>query len=118
LRNLLVSQTIYFPGGVEWDGKYLAVGDQDTSNVYQLAVINEKTMVKGTTALDDAGDVVQFWLVRDGPKTRAVRLVAPDTYNHDVELYRYPAGGRSIGTFLGVDMYEPVGAAVTPDKAL
>jgi hypothetical protein len=88
------------------------------SNVYEFAIKGGKAALRGTTTLGGAGDVVQFWLVRESPHSRASKLVAPDAYNHDVELYRYPTGGTPIRTFAGYHMYEPAGAAVSPNKAL
>ena len=42
--DVTLNQTIYLPGGVQWDGKYVAVGDQVavkhnfTSTVYQFSI--------------------------------------------------------------------------------
>jgi hypothetical protein len=117
LIDLAVSHPIYFPGGVQWDGKYLAIGDQDTNDVYQFNIEGGKATLQGTTRMKDAGDVVQFWLFRKDPKARASRLIGPDPYNHDVEVYAYPGGGKPTEVYAGAYMYEPIGAAVTPAEA-
>jgi hypothetical protein len=116
--EITLTQSIYFPGGVEWHGRYLAVGDQDVSKVYQFAIKDKHAVLEGTTRLDRARDVVQFWLVQKKSEARAGELVAPDAYNHDVSIYNYPAGGSPTSTFSCYFMYEPVGAAVSPDQAL
>lgn len=115
--QLKVDQPIYFPGGVEWDGRYLAVGDQDEGTVYQFSVADRRASLKGTIRLEHATDVVQFWLVRKKRQARAVELVAPDAYNHNVKIYRYPQGGKPFGRFSGRYMWEPIGSAVSPDHA-
>jgi len=112
-KNIKVQQPIYFPGAVQWDGQYIAVGDQGRSKVYELAIEGRAATVVGTTRLLHASDVVQFWLVRSGG--RAIQLVAPDAADHDVKVYSYPAGGSPTSTFTGQNMYEPVGAVVTSD---
>lgn len=117
-KDIAVSQTIYFPGGVEWDGRYLAVGDQDTGEVYQFAVVRTRAVLEGTTLLKNSRNVAQFWLVQEKAGVQAVQLVAPDAYGHDVKVYNYPAGGSPVAKFSGRYMWEPLGAAVTPDKAL
>jgi hypothetical protein len=102
-------------GGLEWDGKHLALGDQyankfvksqpNVNVIYQLSIQNDGIAeVVKTVPLASASDVVQFWLQ---DKT----AIGPDTSSEDVGFWIYPRGGsptKSIGGF-----YEPVGAAVS-----
>ncbi|HYL27393.1 MAG TPA: hypothetical protein VEW74_06120 [Candidatus Nitrosotalea sp.] len=65
LVRITVSQSIGFPGGVQWDGRYVAIGDQEygklhESAVYQVAVSGSNATVKGTTLLLRSCDVLQF----------------------------------------------------------
>jgi hypothetical protein len=85
--------TIYFPGKVLWDGKYVTVGDQtyqnkspETSGIYQTTGSGGK--IVGTTPLKGSSDVVGFWI-------QGNTVIAPDIGLLDVRFYRYPAGGKS-----------------------
>ncbi|HEX3458947.1 MAG TPA: hypothetical protein VHR97_13440, partial [Candidatus Baltobacteraceae bacterium] len=82
---------IYYPGQVQWDGKYVAVGDQSVGQA-DVSAINQTTGVGGkivhVTPIDDptdgsAEDIVQFWI--DG-KT----VVGPNLDGSDVGFYKYP----------------------------
>lgn len=110
--NITLDRIIYYPGGVQWDGKYIAVGDQMagdefTSSVHQIAVKGSTGTVVGTTKLEGSDDVVQFWL-------QGSRVVAPDyekTGASDVRLFKYPDGGVPIRVITG--LLEPLGATVS-----
>jgi hypothetical protein len=111
--NISLNRIIYFPGGVQWDGKYIAVGDQEaggelTSSVHQIAVTGSTGTVVSTTKLEGTEDVVQFWI-------QGSRIVAPDierTGANDVRLFKYPAGGVPVGVITG-GLLEPYGATVS-----
>ncbi len=53
--NIPVKQPIEWPGGVQWDGKHVAVGDTDTVTVYQINPANGS--VTGSTKFDGANYV-------------------------------------------------------------
>ena len=38
LQNITLNQTIGGPGGVQWDGKYAAIADQEAPGIYQFTV--------------------------------------------------------------------------------
>jgi hypothetical protein len=90
-ETITLYQTIEFPGGVQWDGRYLAVEDQQTSNVYQFAISGTNGTLKGTTTLQGASDIGGSWIQRHD-------LVGADAGNDDVEIWRYPTGGMSVKT--------------------
>ncbi len=92
------------PGAVQWDGKYLAVGDQADNAVDRFAVASGKGTFKSATALKNAVAIFQFW-IQDG------RIIGPDSGNASVEIWKYPAGGKPITTVRGV--YVPPGTVVS-----
>lgn len=109
LRNItLTGGTVYFPGQVQWDGKYVAVGDQSYHRRQGAAAIYRTTgaggRIVGTTTLEGYGDVVEFWI-------QGHRLVAPNYSARAALLYRYPAGGKPIRTISG--LRQPFGAVVS-----
>lgn len=109
--DIPIKQTIEWPGGVQWDGKHVAVGDTDTVTVYQ---INPATgSVHGSTKLDSANYVDQFWIsgsVATRKKARKARIIAPSQDAGTLALYRYPAGGTAVWS---ISVQEPFGATVS-----
>jgi hypothetical protein len=103
---------IDYPGGVQWDGKYVAVGDQAgesgfVSSIYQTTGAGGKIVSK--TPLDDtadgsAEDIVQFWI--DGKI-----VVGPNADGGDAGIYKYPAGGKPTQTLKKFD--QPQGAVIS-----
>jgi hypothetical protein len=94
LNNVTLPANINYPGGIVWDGKYLAVGDQATQTIYEFAIANGKFTLHNTTVLNGAVTVEQFAI--DG-----ATLVAPNqglTGNSNVLFYNYPAGGSPTKT--------------------
>jgi hypothetical protein len=94
--------TIEFPGGVQFDGKNVTLGDQDGAVVYQM----KKYAIVGSTPLTGSSDVVSYWI--DQPTSQ---LIAPDAGNASVEIYAYPKGGSATQTLTGFS--EPIGATVS-----
>jgi DNA-binding beta-propeller fold protein YncE len=94
--NIAMPVVVDFPGGVQWDGKYVAVGDQEADVIYHVRVVGITATVVGTTALTGGLDVVQFWIQRDN-------VVGPDYLSSDAGLWKYPAGGSEIKTFADPD---------------
>jgi len=109
--NIPVSQKIEWPGGVQWDGKHIAVGDTDTVTIYRIDPANGN--VVGSTKLDGANYVDQFWIngsVGTRKKAREARVIAPSQDGGTLALYKYPTGGSALWS---VDVQEPFGVTVS-----
>jgi hypothetical protein len=108
--NINLNKHLFTPGGVQWDGKHVSVGDQGEgygSTVYQTNGAGGK--VVGTTPLNNSCEVAQFWI--DGHQ-----LVAPtNDCNQSVAFYRYPAGGDATRTISGLEN-AIFAVAVSPKK--
>jgi hypothetical protein len=111
--NITLNETIYQPGGVQWDGKYVAVGDEELYNNLVLAFKITGTQGKlarpGGTPLDGATQIVQFWI-------QGKVIIGP---NHggsgSVMFWHYPAGGSPFRT---IDAFTtPIGATVSMAKS-
>ena len=93
LEIVKVNQTITYPGGVQWDGKHLAVGDSAVPVVYELTIRGRRGIRVGTTPLGKPAKFVYEFFV-DGHT-----LIAPNNYfkgsrsASDVLYYDYPGGG-------------------------
>jgi hypothetical protein len=91
--------TIAFPGGVQWDGHKMTVGDQE-GPIYQ---IKDNGDIVGTTTLSGACDVVQYFVLDS-------KITAPDSCNENADVYAYPGGGPPI--VKTGNLRTPIGASV------
>jgi DNA-binding beta-propeller fold protein YncE len=111
LVTIPVQQTVEWPGGVQYDGKYVAVGDTDTGKVYRIEGKTGKVMQ--TVSLGDATELNQFWIAL-GSKGKSnmsqSRLVGPLESGSAVNLYPYPSAKFSKKI---IQVSEPFGATVS-----
>lgn len=105
--TLTLNQGIGFPGGVQWDGTHLAIGDQSAAVIYEFAISGSSGTKVGSTPLTGSKDVVQFWI-------HGAKVIGPDAGLKDVGYYNYPAGGSPTKTITGLG--EPVGATISRAK--
>jgi DNA-binding beta-propeller fold protein YncE len=106
-RSIALNESIENPGGVQWDGEYIAVGDVDKSVIYQTS--GDK--VVGTTTLGGANFVNQFWVApgtKDHPQ--GTKVVAPSQDGGAAGIYAYPVGGEPAKT---IEVSEPFGATIS-----
>ena len=100
-KTITTSNSVQFPGSVQWDGKYLTVFDQLASVTYQYVVHGSKATLKGTVSYPGVGDCAQTWIVKG-------LIYCGDAGNGDGEVFNYPAGGSAIAV-LGSGLPEPLG---------
>ena len=113
LRPVTLDQRVGFPGGVQWDGKYLTVGSDEGSAtgepvVYRFKITGDHGREVGATTLGSgAADVRQFWI-------QNATLIAPTEriLESDVFFYAYPKGGRATKK-VSAGLDSPVGAVVS-----
>jgi hypothetical protein len=103
-ESIVVSQAIDTPGQVQWDGKYLAIGDSGLapSVAYRFSISGSNATEVGKATLDGTISVRQFWIAGG-------TLVGPD-FNRNAGFWKYPAGGAPIKAIARVHSY---GAAVS-----
>jgi hypothetical protein len=94
IQTITTSNKVQFPGSVQWDGTYLTVTDQNTSEMYRYTVSGTKATLEGTVSLAGASDCAQTWIAKGV-------VYCGDAGNEDGEVYNYPAGGASIAVFTG-----------------
>lgn len=113
LETITLNQSVGFPGGVQWDGKYLAIGDQayeteDKSGVYEVSISGSSATVEGTTPLKGSCQVLQFAI----STVQGSKVISPDSCKNNAKFYKYPSGGSPTKTLTGFQY--PVGATVSP----
>jgi hypothetical protein len=118
-QTISLSGNVAFPGGVAWDGKYMAIGDQyyqgkRASAIFQYSVAGSAGTLEGTTTLTDSCDALQFAISSRGMPRKDQQgkaVVVPDACLNSAAFYGYPAGGSPTETLSGLEY--PVAAAVS-----
>lgn len=101
VKTITTSNTIEFPGSVQWDGKYLTVFDQLANNLYQYHINGTHAILKGTVSFSGSSDCAQTWIAKGV-------VYCGDAGNDNGEVFSYPAGGSPIAVFTG-NFDEPLG---------
>lgn len=94
--TIATSNTVEFPGSVQWDGTYLTVTDQSAGAIYRYTVSGTSATLKDTVLLSGASDCAASWIARG-------YVYCADAGNGDGEVFKYPAGGSPIATLEGLD---------------
>lgn len=100
-ETIKTSNTIQFPGSVQWDGKYVTVFDQLANKMYQYTISGTTATLKGTIAFTGSSDCAQTWIATGV-------VYCGDAGNNNGEVFNYPAGGNPVATFIG-NFNEPLG---------
>ena len=107
-ETITLSQTLEFPGAIQWYGKYLAVGDQEARVIYHFAIHGTNAKEIGSTELGGSSDVVTFYIQKP-------YVVGADAGNENVAMWDYPAGGSPVKVLSGqFDL--PIGVIVSVGK--
>jgi len=93
-ETITTSNTVQFPGSVQWDGTYLTVFDQIANAQYQYTVSGTTATLKGTVQLSGSSDCAQTWIVKG-------LLYCGDAGNDNGEVFKYPAGGSPLAVLTG-----------------
>lgn len=88
------------PGGIRWDGKYVALSD-GTNQVYRLVIRGTVGQKVATVTLRDTSSVASMWIHGNS-------IIASSAKGPIVRIWDYPKGGvptktiRNVGTSGGV----------------
>jgi hypothetical protein len=95
-ETLSLSNSVEFPGSVQYDGKYITVNDQEGHAIYGYRCSSGSCTLERTVSLSGASGCGQTWIARGYVICGA-------------EIVKYPAGGNPIA-HLGTSSFEPLGA--------
>lgn len=104
--NLTLKTTVFGPGGLQWNGKYLAMSDQNSS-IYQLAISGGNATVHGTTTLSGGSGVYEFQI-------SGADVAATISQSGSFGIWKYPAGGDPLNTVSG--LITPLGLTISKGK--
>ena len=106
LKLITLNQSFQNPGIVQWDGKYMTVGDNTAENIYRFRFSGSQGTLVGTTSLAGAPEMYQWWI--EGDKVVGGNGNSPPA----VYYWGYPAGGSPIKTITKGMLY-PDGVTVS-----
>ena len=101
--NIAIDQSITVAGGVAWDGKYVAVAEENEGpdSVYQFSISGSSGTEVTATTLTGSKNVHQFWI---DPARK--RVIAPSASLGTAGYWKFPAGGDASKTLTGLDIPE------------
>jgi len=102
-ETLSLSNSIEFPGNVQFDGKYITVNDQEAHDIFGYTCSGTSCTLEQTVSLSGSSDCDQTWIAKG-------YVICPDAGNLDGEIYKYPAGGSPEAT-LTDSFSEPLAAS-------
>jgi hypothetical protein len=106
--DITLDKNVGWPGGVQWDGQYVAVGDTDAGVIYRTDTTGT---VAGTADLAGAKYVNQFWIAASAAKKHHKDTVLGASQDgNSFAYYAYPKGG---GPTITVDVDEPFGITLS-----
>lgn len=108
LKPVALDQSFEHPGAVQWDGQYLAVGDDEAQKIYRFSISHLRGSSHGTVDLGNAQSVFQWWI-------EGKRLVGSDDLPSTVWYWNYPAGGPAIKSITKA-VFHPYGATISRAK--
>jgi hypothetical protein len=92
--TIKTSNSVQFPGSVQWDGTYLTVFDQIANALYRYTVSGTTATLKSTVQFQGSYDCAQTWIVKG-------LVYCGDAGNDNGEVFKYPAGGQPVAVFTG-----------------
>ncbi|HEY1654538.1 MAG TPA: hypothetical protein VGF86_05440 [Candidatus Tumulicola sp.] len=99
--TIATSNSPEFPGSVQWDGKFITVFDQLTSETYRYKISGTTATLKNAIQYTGASDCAQTWITRH-------LLYCADAGTDGGEVFNYPAGGSPLAILTG-DFDVPLG---------
>ncbi|HEY2476919.1 MAG TPA: hypothetical protein VGI19_19210 [Candidatus Cybelea sp.] len=101
-----VHKKLTSPGSMQWDGKYMALGDPDAGKLYRLQINGSRATIVSSTKFPGHKPLGQFWLtpVTALGKYRGKLLISQECCggsNYRLGYWKYPAGGRPIKSISG-----------------
>lgn len=93
--DITLDHTINWPGQVQWDGQYIAIGDGSSTDISRFAISGSSGTLEGTTALESSSTMEDFWIYGSNVVVADEFNVSSHGYT-EAQYYRYPAGGSAF----------------------
>jgi hypothetical protein len=102
-KNITLDYNLTTAGTVQWDGKYLAVGDEDNTLIRRFSIQDFNGTQVGSLTLSGPSSLAQFWI-------EGSIVIGADWSDSQVGFWNYPDGGSEIKD---LNMSKPLGATVS-----
>jgi hypothetical protein len=112
LNTVTVDKTITYPGGVQWDGSYLAVQDAATRIIYRFKMSGTNGKSVGTVQVDGDKTTLDHQFAISG-KTIVMPYGSSKRIVNKVGFWAYPDGGAITKSLTVKRAAELVGVAVS-----
>jgi len=93
-ESISLNQTFESAGGVQWDGKHVAVGDAAVADIYEFEIAGSKGTEVGFTPINGSSGIGDFFIARK-PHSNVIVPSAPFEEGGFVSVYNYPSGGNA-----------------------
>ena len=108
--NLTVDQYIDYPGGIQWDGTYLAIGDRYDNLIREYEVNGRNATEFSQTLLNGTTGALGFLVQKR-------QVIVPGSTSASVDFYKYPAGGAPTKSLdLNYGLPTSVAVSVAPTR--
>jgi hypothetical protein len=102
-KSITLDYDLTTVGTVQWDGQYLAVGDEDNTLIRRFSIQDFNGTQVGSLTLSGPSSLAQFWI-------EGSIVIGADWSDSQVGFWNYPDGGSEMKD---LDMSEPLGATVS-----
>jgi hypothetical protein len=102
-KNITLDHNLTTFGTVQWDGQYLAVGDEGNTLIRRFSIQGFKGTQVGSLTLSGPSSLKQFWI-------EGSIVIGSDWYHSQVDFWNYPDGGSEMKQ---LSMSQPLGATVS-----
>jgi hypothetical protein len=103
-ESITLNKSFERPGNIEWDGKYLDIGDQDNLLIRKFVMNGTQGKQVGLVTLNGPAEVEQFWIQDNA-------VIGPAYSNgYYIGFWMYPRGGSAKKT---IQQSEAYGATVS-----
>lgn len=111
--TIILNQTLYSPGAVQWYRNNLTVGDTATQTIYRFAIDAGSGTQVGSihTDFDSGGQPGQFWIYR-------AKLILPTWFGPEpaIRFYTYPRGSGPVKMITGLK--GPYGVTISLPRSI
>lgn len=110
-KRISLHYSIGWPGPVQWDGKYVTVGDDDSDYINRYEI-------RGNRAVQVGGNITLDGMYVNAAWIHGSKVVVTDRGNSvsQVLFYDYPDGGQPIRTIGNIDEEFGVTVSLAPPK--
>ena len=100
--------------GIQWDGKYLAVGgsaeNRQPVSIYRVVVSGNEAKVIGTTLLTNRQETrvnTQFWIEKN-------TIIQASNHFYNLSFWHYPKGGNPTKSIKHIGYMQGVAVSLAP----